>query len=118
MLSHTHFFTCVVTLSSIIHLSKWALHFVQYDDDDLRQQIRLNIGALNELSNVWGAADTARGQVKGVAREIYQAKKQVQATPQFWLGLTRDQTFSSIAVDDGIIEIIEEWPVERDDFQE
>lgn len=101
---HTHFFTCVITLSSIVHLSKWALRFVQYDDDDLRQLLRLNIGALSELSHVWPAADRARGQVRSVATEIYQAKKQVQATPHFWLGLTTDQVSSSIAADDHIIE--------------
>ncbi|KAG9253914.1 N-terminal binuclear Zn cluster-containing/DNA binding domain-containing protein [Emericellopsis atlantica] len=102
--THTHFFTCVLTLSSIVHLSKWALDFVQYDDDDLRQLLRLNVGALSELSRVWPAADRARGQVRGVASEVYQAKKAVQAAPQFWFGLTREQVMSSIAADDGIIE--------------
>ncbi|KAF4123202.1 Fungal Zn(2)-Cys(6) binuclear cluster domain [Geosmithia morbida] len=101
---HTHFFTCVLTLSSIVHLSKWALRFVQYDDDDLRQLLRLNIGALSELSHVWPAADRARTQVRSVASEIYLAKKKVQATPHFWTGLTSDQVSSSIAADDDIIE--------------
>lgn len=105
--SHTHFFTCVLTLSSIVHLSKWALRFVQYDDDDLRQLLRLNIGALSELTRVWPAAECARGQIKGVAGEIYHAKKQVQAAPQFWFGLTRDQVMSSIAADDSIIKEVE-----------
>ncbi|PHH58463.1 hypothetical protein CDD82_2982 [Ophiocordyceps australis] len=76
LLSHTHFFTCVLTLSSIVHLSRWALCFVPFGDDDLRQQVRLNIGALNRLAAVWTAADRARGQVKAVAHDIYTAKKQ------------------------------------------
>ncbi|KFH41797.1 Conidial development protein fluffy-like protein [Hapsidospora chrysogenum ATCC 11550] len=108
--SHTHFFTCVLTLSSIVHLSKWALRFVQYDDDDLRQLLRLNVAALSELARVWPAAERARGQVRGVAADIYRAKKQVQAAPQFWFGLTREQVMSSIAADDSIIEEISENP--------
>lgn len=107
LLTHTHFFTCVVTLSSIVHLSKWALYFIPHDDDDLRQQIRLNIGALNRLSEVWGAAARARGQVKGVAQEIYQVKKQQQMNPQFWIGYTNEEMIHSIAADDSIINEIE-----------
>ncbi|KAI5863296.1 hypothetical protein GGS23DRAFT_604915 [Durotheca rogersii] len=100
--SHTHFFTCVLTLSSIVHLSKWALYFI-HDEDDLRQQVRLNIGALNKLSNVWKAANTASGQVRGVAQEIYRAKKAQQTNPQFWVGFTQEEIISSMAADEGIM---------------
>ncbi|KAL2129911.1 hypothetical protein VTI74DRAFT_7154 [Chaetomium olivicolor] len=99
---HTHFFTCVITLSSIVHLSKWALYFVD-DEDHLRQQIRLNIGALNKLSKVWKAAETAWGQVKGVAQEIYREKKAQQISPAFWVGFTQEQMISSINADEGIM---------------
>ncbi|KAI0901567.1 hypothetical protein F4806DRAFT_5496 [Annulohypoxylon nitens] len=101
--SHTHFFTCVLTLSSIVHLSKWALEFLIQDEDDLRQQIRLNIGALNKLSNVWKAASTASGQVKGVAQEIYRAKRAQQNNPTFWVGFTQEEIISSMAADEGIM---------------
>lgn len=108
LLSHTHFFTCVVTLSSIVHLSKWALSFIPHDDDDLRQQIRLNIGALNTLSEVWGAADRARGQVKGVAQEIYRGKKQQQLlNPHYWTGYTQEEMLESIVADDTILSEVE-----------
>ncbi|KAI2465332.1 hypothetical protein F4781DRAFT_438931 [Annulohypoxylon bovei var. microspora] len=101
--SHTHFFTCVLTLSSIVHLSKWALEFFIQDEDDLRQQIRLNIGALNKLSNVWKAASTASVQVKGVAQEIYRAKRAQQNNPSFWVGFTQEEIISSMAADEGIM---------------
>ncbi|KAF4589546.1 C6 transcription factor [Ophiocordyceps camponoti-floridani] len=107
LLSHTHFFTCVLTLSSIVHLSRWALFFVPHNDDDLRQQIRLNIGALNQLAGVWAAADRARGQVKAVAAEIYQAKKQQRLNSEFWVGLTHEDMIHTFATDDGIIREIE-----------
>ncbi|KAK3938487.1 hypothetical protein QBC46DRAFT_389978 [Diplogelasinospora grovesii] len=102
ILNHTHFFTCVVTLSSIVHLSKWALYFLD-DEEDLRQQIRLNIGALNKLSKVWKAANTAWGQVKGVAQEIYRSKKAQQISPAFWVGFTQEQMISSINADEAIM---------------
>ncbi|KAK8026482.1 hypothetical protein PG991_003538 [Apiospora marii] len=102
--SHTHFFTCVLTLSSIVHLSKWALYFVHPgNDEDLRQQIRLNIGALNKLSGVWKAAGRASGQVRGVAQEIYRAKKERQENAQFWVGYTQEEIVSSIASDESIM---------------
>lgn len=107
LLSHTHFFTCVVTLSSIVHLSKWAVFFVPHDDDDLRQQIRLNIGALSHLSSVWTAANRARSQVRAVARDIYQLKKQQQSNPQYWIGYSQQEMINSMAVDDSIITEIE-----------
>lgn len=122
LLTHTHFFTCVITLSSIVHLSRWAQHFYlassshalllptpyqqslsQGVDDDLRGLIRLNIGALSELSSVWGAAGTARGQVSGVAQEIYRTKKQRQLNPTYWYGFSSQEVIESIAADDTII---------------
>lgn len=99
---HTHFFTCVVTLSSIVHLSRWALYMVD-DEDHLRQQIRLNIGALRKLSSVWKAAETAWGQVRGVAQDIYREKKAQQISPAYWVGFTQEQMMSSIQADENII---------------
>jgi hypothetical protein len=100
--SHSHFFTCVLTLSSIVHLSKWALYFIQ-DEEDLRQQIRLNIGALNKISEVWKAATMASGQVKGVAQDIYRAKKAQQISPAFWVGFTQEEMIRSLNTDEGIM---------------
>ena len=102
LLSHTHFFACVLTMSSVVHLSKWALYLVQ-DEDDLRQQIRLNIGALNKLSEVWKSAGNASGQVRGVAQDIYRAKKAQQINPAFWVGFTQDQMISSLNADEDIM---------------
>ncbi|KAI3336342.1 N-terminal binuclear Zn cluster-containing/DNA binding domain-containing protein [Xylariaceae sp. AK1471] len=109
IMSHTHFFTCVLTLSSIVHLSKWALYFIQ-DEDDLRQQIRLNIGALNKLSSVWRAAATAGSQVKGVAQEIYRSRKAQQSNPSFWVGFTQEEIISSMSADEGIMSEINMLP--------
>ncbi|ORY59247.1 N-terminal binuclear Zn cluster-containing/DNA binding domain-containing protein [Pseudomassariella vexata] len=99
---HTHFFTCVLTLSSVVHLSKWALIIVQ-NDADLKEKIRLNIGALNKLSNVWKAAGRAGSQVKGVASEIYHVKKAQQNNSSLWVGYTQEEIISSMASDESIM---------------
>ncbi|KAI1272038.1 hypothetical protein F5Y07DRAFT_322664 [Xylaria sp. FL0933] len=108
--SHTHFFTCVLTLSSIVHLSKWAAVYFIEDEEDLRQQIRLNIGALNKLSAVWRAAETAGGQVKGVAQEIYRSRKAQQSNPHFWKDCTQEEIMSSLSTDEGIMSDINLLP--------
>ncbi|KAJ4264940.1 hypothetical protein NW762_005183 [Fusarium torreyae] len=107
LLSHTHFLSCVVTMSSTVHLSKWALFFVPHDDDNLRQLIRLNIGALLRMSRVWRNAERESHHVRSMAQEIYQVKKQHQLMPQFWLGVTQDEAMNRIAADDSIIQEIE-----------
>lgn len=104
---HTHFFTCVITMAAIVHLSKWALYFIQ-DEEDLRQQIRLSIGALAKLSAVWKAAANAGGQVKGVAQEIYRAKKVNQISPTYWVGYTQEELISSMNVDEGVMSEFED----------
>lgn len=107
ILSHTHFFTCVIAGSSTVHLAKWALCFVQYDDDDLRRQLRLNIGALDEFSTVWSAAGAVKEQVQQAARELYQAKKAAQATPQFWTGFSSEQVSGFVAGDEWVLGEVE-----------
>lgn len=49
LVKHTHFFTCVVTLASVVHLSCWSVMLPLVHDDDLKQQLRLNTGALKTL---------------------------------------------------------------------
>lgn len=103
---HTHFFTCVITMSAIVQLSKWALYFIG-DEEDLRQEIRLGIGALSKLSSVWKAAGTAAAQVKGVAQEIYRAKKAAQVNPAFWVAFTQEEMISNLNADEGIMSEID-----------
>ncbi|KAM0421342.1 hypothetical protein ACHAPT_010873 [Fusarium lateritium] len=95
LLTHTHFFAYMVTLSSTIHLSKWSLAFVAQDDEDLRQNIRLNIGALVKYAEMWSVAQHLGAQVKHIAQEVYQMKKQQQQPPE-WAGLiTQEQMIAA-----------------------
>jgi hypothetical protein len=72
-------------------------------DDDLKQQLRLNTGALRTLWQVWPSAGMAFGQVKSVAQEIYAAKKQA-AEIGFWASLTEDEVARSMIEDQNIME--------------
>jgi hypothetical protein len=103
LVKHTHFFTCVVTLASIVHLSCWSALMPLMRDDDLKQQLRLNTGALKTLWQVWPSAGMAFGQVKGVAQEIYAGKKQA-AEVGFWASLTDEEVMRSMIEDRSIME--------------
>lgn len=107
LLAHSPFFTCVVGLSCIIHLNRWGKYAVQGDGDEyfLRQRIRLNIGALSELSRVWRSAEMARDQIRGVAREIHLAKKERQTTSELWEGFLAEQMIMDVAADEAMAEV-------------
>ncbi|TVY22851.1 Transcription factor [Lachnellula hyalina] len=103
LLKHTHFFTCVVTLGSIVHLSCWSLLMPLTHDDDLRQQLRLNTGALKTLWQVWPSAGRAFRQVKGVAQDIFAAKKQLVENG-YWPTLTDEDVMQNMIQDQSILD--------------
>jgi hypothetical protein len=103
LIKHSHFFTSVITLASIVHLMCWSGMMPLTYDDDLKQQLRLNTGALKTLWQVWPSAGKAFGQVKGVAQEMYAAKKQ-QAKVGYWTTLTDEEVMKSLVEDHTIME--------------
>lgn len=106
LMAHTPFFTCVVALSSIVHLNRWGICGAHYESDEylLRQRIRLNIGALGELSRVWRSAEAARDQVRAVAREIHLAKKERQTASELWDGFVAEQMITGAGADEAMME--------------
>lgn len=71
LIKHTPFFTCMITLASIVHLSacSWLL---SGDEGFLaKERIRLGVGALKTLEEVWSIAAFVLQQVKLVAREVF-----------------------------------------------
>ncbi|KAF5610559.1 c6 zinc finger [Fusarium subglutinans] len=110
LLSHSHFFSYVVTMSSIIHLHRWAI-FTPDAENNLRQVLRLNIGALSRMSLVWSASERESSSVKSMARSIYQVKKQHRVLPQFWISMTHDEAMDKIAADDAMIHEFEDMQV-------
>ncbi|TVY81745.1 hypothetical protein LSUE1_G002821 [Lachnellula suecica] len=103
LVKHTHFFTCVVTLASIVHLSCWSTLMPFIHDDDLKQQLRLSTGALKTLWQVWPSAGKAFGQVKGVAQEIFAAKKQA-AEVGYWPQFTHEEVMQNMIADQGYMD--------------
>lgn len=81
MIQHTPFFTCACTLASIIHLSHWSFLTPLTPDGDVKQQLRLNVGALKKMSEVWPNAVNSLKQVQGVAQEMLSEKKRLA---EFW----------------------------------
>lgn len=71
-------------------------------DDDLKQQLRLSTGSLKTLRQVWPAAGKAFGQVKGVAQDMFAAKKQALEAG-LWNALTDEEIMKSLIEDQGVL---------------
>ena len=95
LVKHTQFFVCALVLSSITHLSSWATLPVMSPDQDLRQQIRMNEGALKAVVSVWPSAGIGLEQVTMVARNIY-ASRRDNASDEFWRDLIDDSIISGL----------------------
>lgn len=75
LLHHTPFFTCVVVMASVVHLSYWSFLVPDGQDDIIKQSIRLDVGTLQQYSNTWPIANVVLGQVRGVAHTLFNSKK-------------------------------------------
>ena len=75
LLFHTPFFTCVVVMASVVHLSYWSFLVPDGQDDIIKQSIRLDVGTLQQYSNTWPIASVVLGQVRGVAHTLFNSKK-------------------------------------------
>lgn len=97
LLNHTPFFTCVVVMASVVHLSYWSFLVPDGQDDIVKQSIRLDVGTLQQYSNTWPIASVVLGQVRGVAHTLFNSKKAMSI--HLW---------SNIAQGDVIRDVIEE----------
>ena len=102
-MKHTHFFTCVITLASIVNLSRWAALLPPIQDEALKQQIRLQTGALKSIATVWPSARRVQSQVKDVAKELYYSHK-LAAGGGFWNTSTSDEIMMRLVEDENMIE--------------
>lgn len=71
LIKHTPFFTCVITLAAIVHLAACSWLLTGDEGFLAKERIRLGVGALKTLGEVWSVADCVLMQVKGVAREVF-----------------------------------------------
>lgn len=79
LLKHTPFFSCVTTMAATIYLSYWSFCAIDGSDTFTKEQIRLTIGVLKNLSELWPIARNTLGQVRGVAQELYAARKAINS---------------------------------------
>lgn len=100
---HTHFFICAVVLASIVQLGAWS----GGDDDAVREQVRLCIGALRQMSSVWGLATKALGQVREVAGHVHFVRTQSRQMEQFLVDVTEEDMMSMFAADTSTLADIE-----------
>ncbi|RGP80968.1 hypothetical protein FLONG3_894 [Fusarium longipes] len=107
LLSHTHFLSYTVRMSSDIHLTRWALTLTLHDDNNLHRFIRLNNTVFSKMSPIWGAAEREGRSVKSMAQDIYQAKKQKQLMPQIWFGVSHEVAMERISEDEAIMQEFE-----------
>ncbi|KAM3503313.1 hypothetical protein MY11210_008766 [Beauveria gryllotalpidicola] len=99
---HTHFFICAVVLASIVQLGAWS-----GGDDAVREQVRLCIGALRQMSSVWGLASKALDQVREVAGQVHFMRTQSRQMEQFLVDVTEEDMMSMFAADTATLADIE-----------
>ncbi|KAE8447886.1 hypothetical protein EG329_010115 [Mollisiaceae sp. DMI_Dod_QoI] len=95
LINHTHFFVCALALSSIAHLSTWSALPVISLEQDLKEQIRMNAGALRAISDVWNSARMGFGQVTKAAQMIYANRKDA-AGDVFWRDFMQDDIMTGL----------------------
>jgi hypothetical protein len=94
LINHTPFFSCAVTMASIVFLSYWSFIATESGDAFIKENIRLNIGVLKTLGELWPIADTVLGQVKGVAKELFQSRKALNNAYSY--AVTREEIFQGM----------------------
>jgi hypothetical protein len=85
-----------------VHLSCWASLLPLSQDEHLKQQIRLNTGALKSLAEVWPSATRVGNQVKGVAQGVFASRK-LAAEEGFWGNFSEEEIVRSMIEDEVII---------------
>ncbi|KAH9219784.1 hypothetical protein DL95DRAFT_358480 [Leptodontidium sp. 2 PMI_412] len=89
LIHHTHFFICALTYSSISHLSLWSHLPLMAADEHLKEEIRMNAGALRAMRVVWPSAQTAFSQVSVAAQRVFEMRKDAVGDV-FWRDLIGD----------------------------
>ncbi|KAF1955386.1 hypothetical protein CC80DRAFT_549586 [Byssothecium circinans] len=103
---HTPFFTCVVVMASVVHLSYWSFLVPDGQDDIIKQSIRLDVGTLQQYSNTWGIASVVLGQVRGVAHTLFNSKKAMNI--HLWHNIAHNDVIREV-ISDGSMEPLQNY---------
>ncbi|KAF2471076.1 uncharacterized protein BDR25DRAFT_30155 [Lindgomyces ingoldianus] len=99
LIHHTPFFTCVVVMASVVHLSYWSFLVPDGQDDVIKQSIRLDVGTLQQYSHTWPIAAVVLGQVRGVAHTLFNSKKAMSI--HLWSSIAQDDIIRGVIEDGG-----------------
>lgn len=89
LVKHTPFFTCAVTMAAVVYLSYWSFIATESGDAFVKEHIRLNIGVLKALADIWPVARTVLAQVRGVAQELFASRRALNN--MYWSAVTREE---------------------------
>ena len=89
LVKHTPFFNCAVTMAAVVYLSYWSFIATEGGDTVIKEHIRLNIGVLKALSEIYPIATTVLGQCKGVAQELFASRKALNNA--YWAHVTKEE---------------------------
>lgn len=78
-LQHTPLFTCMLTLSSVVHLSAYILSHNTEQRAQIRDRLGLSVGSLKSIKDTWAIAESVLGSVKGAAKEVMAIGAQINA---------------------------------------
>ena len=99
LLHHSPFFTCVVVMASVVHLSYWSFLVPDGQDDLVKQSIRLDVGTLQQYSSTWPIANVVLGQVRGVAHTLFNSKKAMNI--HLWGNIAHDDVIRTVIEEGG-----------------
>lgn len=85
-----------MALASIVHLSSWSVCLPTDDNSELlKSQIKMSIGGLKAMGEIWPSAAQVLGQVTKVSHEIF--KMQVSnMNAAFWTPLADEELFATL----------------------
>lgn len=106
LIYHTPFFTCVVVMASVVHLSYWSFLVPDGQDDVIKQSIRLDVGTLQQYGHTWPIAHVVLGQVRGVAHTLWNSKKAMSI--HLWNNIANDEVISRV-IEEGATVPVQEY---------
>ena len=77
-LQHTPLFTCMLTLSAIVHLSAYILAHDTSQRIAIRERLALSVGSLKSIKGQWLLAGSVLQSIKGAAREVMAVGKMIE----------------------------------------
>ena len=69
-LQHTPLFSCMLTLSSVVHLSAYVLCHSTDQRAFIRERLALSVGSLKGIRSTWTLADGVLQNIKAAAKEV------------------------------------------------